>query len=502
MGSGTVVPVNSIRLTRYFVLVGAVVVVAAGLLLTHLSRSILTSQLETMAEENNLELTQAFANSVWRPYSAFLQAASDLSPAEIRDHDETARFNEAVQGLMAGTNVLKVKVYGLDGQTVFSTEPGQIGADDSGNPRYQASLAGETVSELEFREEFQSISGPVPDRWVMSSYVPIQIAGDGAIEGVAEIYTDVTNFQAGVASAVRRELAIIAASLFVVFALLAAMVWRADGLIRRSHKRHVELAASAAKANSANQAKSEFVANMSHELRTPLNAILGFSEMIRSMPDRPEAVAKDREYAKDIHRAGTHLLDIIGDVLDMAKAESGRLNRSLSTVEAGEVTADVVDMLVNQATTRGVDLICELPTNLTPIRTDESKVRQILINLVSNAIKFTPAGGRVRVVVSQRDSRGPTTIEVIDSGIGMRPEDIPTAVSPFGQIDSSLTREYEGTGLGLPLSMKFTELLEGRLEIRSKPGSGTTVSVTLPSTIEIEAGIPGTSKTVRHAKAA
>ena len=498
MGGGPGMLVKSIHLTRYFMLGGIIVVVAAAVSLTLLNRAILTSQLVTMAERNNLALTQVFANSLWRPYSEFLNSAGSLSPGEVRTHEKTEEFFADVRDLMAGTSVLKVKVYDLSGNTVFSTQKDQIGADYSQNPRYLTALGGATASELEFRETFQSIGGLVPDIWVMSSYIPVRLTANGPIEGVVEIYSDVTEFQAGVAAAERLELIIVAAAMISVFLLLTGMIWRADRLIGRAHKRHLELAASAAMANAASQAKSEFVANMSHELRTPLNAILGFSEMIRSMPDRPDAAAKDQEYARDIHRAGTHLLDIIGDVLDMAKAETGKLNRSLSSVDAGEIAADVVDMLVNQATTRGVDLTYEVPTRLAPLYSDESKIRQILINLVSNAIKFTPAGGRVRLVVSQRDSRGPTSFEVTDTGIGMRPQDIPTALAPFGQIDSSFAREYGGTGLGLPLSRKFAEILEGRLEIRSEPGKGTTVAVILPSAVSE----PGTDETTQRAKAA
>ena len=153
---------------------GIIVVVAAGLILTHLNRAILTGQLEAMAESNNVALTKAFANSLWRPYSDLLNSVGRLSPDEVRSNKKTGELFEAVRDLMAGTSVLKVKVYDLSGNTVFSTQKDQIGADYSENTRFLTARGGGTESKLEFRETFQSISGPVPDKWVMSSYIPGQ----------------------------------------------------------------------------------------------------------------------------------------------------------------------------------------------------------------------------------------------------------------------------------------------------------------------------------------
>ena len=480
-------PVKSIHLTRYFVLCGSIVLVAAAAILTHLNRTILSNQLETMAQRNNVALSHAFANSLWPLYVGFLESAGDLSPDEIRNHPRMADFYKAVEVLLAETSVLKVKVYDLRGMTIFSTQEDQIGADSSRNERYLTARSGAMASKLEFRETFQSIAGPVPDKWVMSSYIPVQLTADGPIEGVVVIYTDVTEFQAGVSAAERQELFIVVIALLIVFVLLATMVWRTDRLIQRQHKRNLELAANAARANAANQAKSEFVANMSHELRTPLNAILGFSEMIKSMPADAKTQSRGRECAADIHHAGTHLLDIINDVLDMAKAETGRLSRTVSSVEVTRVAADVVAMLTGQAQARGIELTHSAPAALATIESDESKLRQILLNLVSNSLKFTPAGGKVKVLIKRQSPGGPVRIEVVDTGIGMRPQDIPAALAPFGQIDSSLARRYEGTGLGLPLSKKFAEILGGELQIQSRLDHGTTVAIVLPGKVDTAA---------------
>lgn len=227
----------------------------------------------------------------------------------------------------------------------------------------------------------------------------------------------------------------------------------------------------------ANKAKSEFLANVSHELRTPLNAIIGFSEVMIQEVFGPVGNDRYRDYAGDIRQSGIHLLGVINDLLDYSKLEAGRLELHTEEISLREIIDKCVRMMRQGAESENVTLIGKLPAINDTIHGDEQKVTQIVLNLVSNAIKFTPAEGVV--TVSMCESNNGIDIEVTDSGIGMSADDIELALSPFGQVDSALNRQHAGTGLGLPLSKSLAELHGGTLDISSAPGAGTTVTVHL-----------------------
>ena len=228
----------------------------------------------------------------------------------------------------------------------------------------------------------------------------------------------------------------------------------------------------------ANRAKSEFVANMSHELRTPLNAIIGFSEML-SRSFFGKLTEKQAEYVRDIHFSGSHLLKLINDILDISKIEAGHSELQEEEVEVREVVESCLNLIRPKAQESKVSLAVRgiSPTHL--LYADERKLKQVLINLLSNAVKFTPPGGSVEVR-SDIEPDGAYTISVVDSGVGIAPEDIDKALAPFGQIDSGLDRKYEGTGLGLPLTKSLVEAHGGTLTLESSLGVGTTIKVRFP----------------------
>ncbi len=234
-------------------------------------------------------------------------------------------------------------------------------------------------------------------------------------------------------------------------------------------------------AEMANRTKSEFLANMSHELRTPLNAIIGFSEIIRKEMFGPLEIPQYRDYVADIHDSARHLLDLIQDILDVSKAESGKLDMHETEFSPVHVATRTLKMVAERAQRAEIVLEDEidLPEDIV-LYGDELKIRQILLNLLSNAIKFTPNGGRVTLAASITGD-GRMCFTVTDTGVGMRREDIPRAFQSFVQLPNSLSRNHAGTGLGLHLARVMARLHGGELTLESEIGVGTTALLYLPA---------------------
>jgi PAS domain S-box-containing protein len=230
----------------------------------------------------------------------------------------------------------------------------------------------------------------------------------------------------------------------------------------------------------ADRAKSQFLANMSHELRTPLNAIIGFAEIMIDELFGPLGDPRYAEYAKDIGDSGKHLLSLINDILDLSKIEAREASLREEQVDLAGVI-EACARLVRERAARGrLDLRVAEEADPPIVWADRIKLKQIVLNLLSNAIKFTPEGGRVDLEAGIAPDGG-AFVRVRDTGVGMREADIPVALQPFRQIESSLSRAHQGTGLGLPLSLAIARMHGGTLDIDSAPGSGTTVTVHLPA---------------------
>jgi signal transduction histidine kinase len=228
----------------------------------------------------------------------------------------------------------------------------------------------------------------------------------------------------------------------------------------------------------ANRTKSTFLAAMSHELRTPLNAVIGFSDVLLAELYGPLGVPRYKEYAKDIRDSGMHLLSLINDVLDLSRLDAQQASLDNEEFSLADIVAEAMRMVQPQADKAGVRLVQDVPADLPMVRADRRRIRQILLNLMSNAAKFTHPGGSVKV--SAVYDLSDIAISVADTGIGIAKDDIPKALERFGQVDSRLARKYQGTGLGLPLAKQLTELHGGSFHLTSTVGVGTTVTFTLP----------------------
>jgi signal transduction histidine kinase len=227
------------------------------------------------------------------------------------------------------------------------------------------------------------------------------------------------------------------------------------------------------------QAKSGFLATMSHELRTPLNAIIGFSEMMQREVLGALGNEQYRAYVDDIHASGSHLLQIINDILDLSKAEAGKIDLSEDVFDLRDIMRAVDQLTAGHVYAAELIQSVDLPDDLPPLRGDERKTKQVLVNLITNAVKFTPAGGRVDITARFAPEDG-LAITVADTGIGIEEGDLDRVLKPFEQVGSPLSGQHQGTGLGLPLVKAIMEAHGGRLRLKSTLGAGTTVTVVFP----------------------
>jgi signal transduction histidine kinase len=241
-----------------------------------------------------------------------------------------------------------------------------------------------------------------------------------------------------------------------------------------------ELAGAKDEAEAANRAKTEFLANMSHELRTPLNAIIGFAEMMQRQSFGPLGHKRYDEYVGDINISGRHLLDMVNDILDLTKAEAGKLNLVDDNVDVAEIADTACRMVAPQARARSIIVSNRISRSLPRLRGDERRMTQILLNLMSNAVKFSNDGGRVDLDAFL-DEDGSYVLMVRDNGIGIAEHDLPRVMQIFQQADSSHTRRHGGTGLGLPLAKRLIELHDGNLLLESSLGSGTRIIARFPA---------------------
>ncbi|MCP5364579.1 MAG: response regulator [Hyphomicrobiales bacterium] len=477
MTGGQSNPTSRIRpphLTKRFLILGALVLLGAVVLLIEVDHRTAESDLKHWAEANNIGLTTAIANSIWPRYADHIATARNQAIETLRGSPQTDRLLEDVRNLVEGLNILKVKLYDLKGLTVFSTQPDQIGSDYSGKDRFIKSVAGDVVSILGLRDNFQAIQGPVTQRWVLASYVPVRQGGNNSpILGVAEIYTDVTSQRHAAHGILLMRAIIIGAVLLVMFTALAAIVWKSDVQLARHHKREVTLKASAAEAIVRTEAKSKFLAQMSHELRTPMNGVLGLVNLL----SKTNLDARQQQFLASIQQSGEALLALIDGILDFSRIEAGKLTLNLSRFNIVDCVQEVADLLSPSAAEKGLEFVCltYVDSRQTGLG-DEQRLSQVLINLVSNAITFTEKGQVTLLseVVEQVDDTVRIRFAVRDTGIGISKDRQEQIFEPFYQIDNPNARHIGGSGLGLSISNDLVQIMGGKIQCFSEEGRGST----------------------------
>jgi two-component system cell cycle sensor histidine kinase PleC len=311
------------------------------------------------------------------------------------------------------------------------------------------------------------------------TYIPIIDSENGEfnVDGIVEITTDITDQWNNIAYLEKRIFISFIVIFLVFFIIVMYNTNYAQKIINKQFETNRELEEAKVKAETESSAKTQFLANVSHELRTPLNAIIGFSEMILSETYGKLENTQYKDYINDINNSGKHLLSVINDILDFSKASVDKLKVELIDLDLNKLALSSLRFVKPRADEANVKLIEDLPQEHIVMKADPKRLKQALLNLLSNSVKFTPSEGSVTLSVKKDVLKKLVYISVTDTGIGMSDQDIPKALSSFGQLDNKLSRKYEGTGLGLPLTKKLVELMNGTFDIKSIVGKGTTITL-------------------------
>jgi two-component system cell cycle sensor histidine kinase PleC len=461
---------------RIFVMVSLIsVVVIAGMVGVYF-RSVGKMDLIAMAEKQNLQQVQSYLEAVWRKSPVSQKQTTTVSAVVLASQQR--EFEQNSKQFLTQIHALRFNMYDRYGRPIYIHDKNTLLTENIVELLNHMRSSAKVIDSELLKNVASGVAGDDKKHTMLRSIIAL----DGAAESSAyvETFSDVTSEYQKIIVLQWVATGSIVLVFLILMWILVLTSKRAEEIIARQHESNMELAKKAAVAEAENEQKSLFLANISHELRTPLNAIIGFSEIMKHELSSEAQNERYGSYVIDIHTAGVHLLSLINDILDFSKAEAGKLDLDVSEVNASKMVQNCMRLVSPRAEAANVQLVDGMPKETLIVYSDSKKLKQILLNLLSNAVKFTPTGGYVRVSAWRNLKEDTVSFEVRDSGIGIAAKDISRAMSPFGQVDNTLSRKYEGTGLGLPLTKKLVEVMGGEFKIESEEGKGTFITFTLP----------------------
>ena len=464
------------RLLPYFTTTSGISFVFVATVLLFSYRELSVRHMASEVEGSNQSMARVFGNVIWSNYADYVLRHAPDTARELRLRPESEALDADVRRLTDGLNIIKVKIYRLDGLTVYSSNQEDIGKSKSNNQSFISSAVhGRPASKMDFREKFSGLNGNLNDRHVVESYMPLY-GTEGRVEGVIELYTDATDHVARIHADLKVLAIALIASFAFLYVILFLVVKRADKVILEQEE---GLIAAVDAAERANRLKSQFLANISHELRTPLNAIIGFSTLIKSQAFGSIGQPKYLEYAAHIQDSGQHLLDLLRDLIDLSTMQTGTSKLQNDEIVIKELVEQCASQVILSASEKKVCLKVEIDKNLGVLHGDRRACRQILLNLLTNAIKFTPAGGAVTLRAG-RDADA-VKFEVSDTGIGIPKDKVTEVLEPFNRGSEDPYRTTDGWGLGLSIADALVKLQNGRFLLESNVGKGTSAQVYIPA---------------------